>query len=437
MSEHQAPGPPPKMTLGEILYIVFRHKWKILLLSLAGVAGTAALPFVRPPAYQSEARLYIRYVVESRSPGQVGDGDARIRSPDVRGDSILNTEMEILTSMDLAQQVADAIGPEKVLARMGGGSDRLRAAFLIQKGLKAEVPRDTSVIHLAFQHRDPGIVQPVLKRLIEVYFKKHAEIHAVGAFDDFLTQETDQRRSQVAQTEEELRKAKAKAGIISLQDTKQAYESETARIQQQIFDTQAELAEHQAAASEMAKVLRSPLATVTNPLAGTNYIEAVPSEQMDEYTRVCALLAGLGRREQELLVSFTASNSLVREVRRQIETNELIKGQLERANPGLLSVRVLSTNGVAAAPAADPRTGLTVELARVSGLESRLKVLNDQLNEVRKKAIALADAEGPITELQRRLQLQETNYTRFSQSLEQSQIDERLGAGKVANISTI
>jgi len=32
---------------------------------------------------------------------------------DQRGETIINTEIEILTSMDLAEQVAKAIGPEK------------------------------------------------------------------------------------------------------------------------------------------------------------------------------------------------------------------------------------------------------------------------------------------------------------------------------------
>jgi TPP-dependent trihydroxycyclohexane-1,2-dione (THcHDO) dehydratase len=52
-------------------------------------------------------------------------------------------------------------------------------------------------------------------------------------------------------------------------------------------------------------------------------------------------------------------------------------------------------------------------------------------------ATALDDAEGTITKLQRDKELGESNYKRFVENLEQSRIDEKLGAGKVSNISTI
>jgi len=78
--------------------------------------------------------------------------------------------------------------------------------------------------------------------VIDDYFKKHAEIHrAAGTSDDFLTQETDQLRSKLAQTEQELRKAKNKAGVISLDDSRKAYTEQIAKIRQEIFDAEAQL----------------------------------------------------------------------------------------------------------------------------------------------------------------------------------------------------
>src|SRR5512137_715987 len=101
MSDKNGNPAPATMDLGEILYIIFRHKWKILFLSLLAVGAALSLPFIRPVAFRSEARLYIRYVVESQSPAQGAGGDSRIRSPDVRGDSIINTELQILTSWNI------------------------------------------------------------------------------------------------------------------------------------------------------------------------------------------------------------------------------------------------------------------------------------------------------------------------------------------------
>jgi len=106
-----------------------------------------------------------------------------------------------------------------------------------------------------FQHPDAGIVQPVLKGLIDSYLKKHAEVHqSRRTSDDFLTQQTDQLRSRLAQTDQELRKARNKAGVISLDDTKKAYTEQIAKIRQDLFAAEADLAERRAALQEVQRL---------------------------------------------------------------------------------------------------------------------------------------------------------------------------------------
>src|ERR1041385_598285 len=93
-------GPPsPSVTLGDIYYVLFRHKWMIVIVSLIGLIVALALPAVWPRTFQSEAKLFIRYVLESKSPGQVGPGDSGMKSPDRGGENIINSELEILTSL--------------------------------------------------------------------------------------------------------------------------------------------------------------------------------------------------------------------------------------------------------------------------------------------------------------------------------------------------
>src|SRR5438445_205325 len=78
--------------------------------------------------------------------------DSRGKPPDELGENIINSELEILTSLDLAQEVVTKqdIGPEKILAKAGGGADPQRAAALIRKGLIVDVPKRSSVIRLVF-----------------------------------------------------------------------------------------------------------------------------------------------------------------------------------------------------------------------------------------------------------------------------------------------
>ncbi|MGH7980494.1 MAG: Wzz/FepE/Etk N-terminal domain-containing protein, partial [Limisphaerales bacterium] len=93
---------PPAMTPGDIYFILFRHKWKIILLSLAGIAAAAAYWWFYPPPYQSEARLFIRWVEEVHPINT--QKNAQVTSPDALGQSIINSEMEVLSSFDLARE---------------------------------------------------------------------------------------------------------------------------------------------------------------------------------------------------------------------------------------------------------------------------------------------------------------------------------------------
>jgi succinoglycan biosynthesis transport protein ExoP len=430
-------SPPSGMKLGDILYIVFRHKWKIIGIALASIAAAGCLWLKRPVSFQSEARLYIRYVVEAQAPDHASANDPQIRSVEQRGDSIINTELQILTSWDLAQQVAEAIGPDRILGKANLPDANIKAINAIRKGLKTEVAKDSSVIQLTFYHRDPLVAQSTLKSLIASYFKKHAEFHAVGAFDDFLVQETDQRRARVLKLETELGEAKDKLGIISLQDTKQAYSSQISGLQQRLLEAEAELAQERAALDEMKKTV--PSANIITHVSGTtNLAQTVPAEKVEEYRKVCNRIEALNRREQELLLTFTATSSFVKDVQEQLTKSENLKKQLEEANPRLLAVTIPSANPVpGAAPAVDPRIVLNSQEAHVSGLESRIKLMKEQADKLWAQAKMLNDSGATVSDLERRLLIEQTNYTRFAENLDRSQMDARMGAGKVSNISVI
>ena len=451
--------PSPSSTglaLGDIYYTIFRHKWKIMLISTAGILAALGVYFFAPLPYQSEAKLFVRFVVEAQAPTSLSEGDARMKSPDRGGMHVISSELEILTSLDLAQLVADAVGPEKILGKGSGNTNRYRAGLVIQAGLEADVPKESDVIHVVFKSRNAEIVQPVLTQLVELYLKRSAELHrAAGVYDDFLTQQTDQLRSRLSNTEDELRAAKTKAGIVSLEDSKKLYGERISRIETSLLDAVSELAEYQATANEWGKFLHvTPGATnppaqggTTNLVAGTNGVAgtnpvasasevAPPAAKIAEYKRLLAVIEGLNHRLQDLTSQYTPEHPQVKALQVQVDAKQKIQDQLESDYPGLLAVKAAESKP-AAANNEGPEMMLATQMARVSALQAKIKVLSEQLDKIRKESSLIYDAEGSITELQRRRDLQETQYTYFERSLEQARINDQLGAGKNANITKI
>lgn len=414
------------MTPGDIYFILFRHKWKIILLSLAGIAAAAVYWWYFPTPFQSEARLFVRYVLDSRT--LEGPKNAQMTSPDLMGESILNSEMEILTSYDLAEEAAKNIGPEKILAKYGGGNDLAKAAGIIRQNLIVEVPRQDSVIHLVLMNQDPTIVQPVLSELISDYLDKHLQVHESSMSDDYLSQETAQLRSQIDETEDELRSAKDSAGIISIPDTEKSYTDEIEWIRNQLFEAQADLA------AEIG-VMKGQAQQQTNTEPAPPVLN-VPAGREEEYQRICARLDFLQHRESEYYTQYgyTDENRLVQETQLEIAQEQLLRKNLEERYPDLIGTYASSSsqqgggNGI---------SGGYSENLQPASLQSKIPVLKEELAEVQSEAFKADDAESKITDLQRKKEMLEDNYQNFAASLEQSRIDETLGPGRVSNISTV
>ena len=145
------------ISLGDIYYILFRHKWKIIFTSLAGVLAALGIYHFKPPPYQSQAELMIKYV--SESPQVVlGDDNRRVLVPDSQGDGIINSEIQILTSLDVIEEAVTNIGAANILAKAGGGDNINDAASLIRGNLAAEpVNSLSSIITVTLKHPNSQI----------------------------------------------------------------------------------------------------------------------------------------------------------------------------------------------------------------------------------------------------------------------------------------
>lgn len=448
------PASGPTLSLGLIYYVIFRHKWKILIISILGVIAWAVFPLVSRLTYQSEAKLLIHYVRDNPSPTPTGPGDSKVVMTD-RSDSIISTELEILRSLDVCRRVATNLGPDKILAKAGGGADLNQAAEYIHANLNAQAPWRSSVIQLVFAHPDPQMAQSILSELIGIYIQQHMAIHGTAeGFEDLLTQQTDQLRARLAQSQQELRRARSKVGILSVEDSKKAYSEQISKIRQEILDAEADLAERQAAMEEWIRAeapKMSPAASnsaaegtnagaVAGQLPVTNSIFTndlvVPPDKLNEYKRISGLLASLEKREEDLAPQVTGENTVLKSVRAQMSDAEKRKNELESRYPSLLSVKVSESRNPNV-PVSPTKMDLTLQRTQIAGLESKIKRLNEQFEAIRTNVAAIDEAEGSISELQRKMDLDEQNYKYLVATQERTRIDETFGAGRAPNISII
>ena len=72
--------------------------------------------------------------------------------------------------------------------------------------------RQTNIILVSYRNQDPELATLVLKELLTRYFAKHLEVHRSADAFNFVSQQSDEVRARLNQTEEELNRLKKQSG---------------------------------------------------------------------------------------------------------------------------------------------------------------------------------------------------------------------------------
>ena len=513
MPQPQRDPTESSLNLDEILFILFRHKWKILLCAAIGTALAVSTYLHYQPLYESEAKLMLRYVVDRSGVDSI---DSQPKTPGASyGDSLVNTEVEILTSWDLAEQVASAIGFDRFPGPKAEVSKAIAARNILH-GLTASAPRGGNMIYVSYKNADPQLAIRVLQELVSLYFVRHLELHRSADAFNFVAQQSDQVRARLNQTEEDLKQLKAQAGITSLAESTSSIDAELARSREALRLAETELAGQRAATEAMEKhvaerkkqmqsvqpetneaVIGQYQALLTRlsqlrqteldqlskfPPKLTSAASPTPTPTRNTYYQASLLrdrpsVGGSGflgidrenalnlareryRRQNDSGFGYQIGkknfDTLVKEAEREVlarkiaysqdqsvSAEQLLKaGQLQTENiekqlsdlekryPGLLATTV-------AIPNQTTEIALSVDRANIAGIQARVGALKGRVQDLEVEAAKLASIAPQVAQLERKREIEDTNYKYFQASLEKARIDEALDPSKMPNISAV
>lgn len=431
-----APGPPAGgFKIQDVFYTLFRHKGKIVLLAILGLAVGAGLYLRATPAYTSESRLLVRYVVENREITS-SDGPS-VRSPEGRGSTVLSAETQIITSLDLAREVVQSVGVTNIIRNPEVADPLVAALGEISRGLSVTIPRNSSVLLLHFTHPDREIARRVLDAVVEGYLRFHGRIHRALDVLDEVDREVQLRRGALERTETDLRRLRSELELsgVSLEDARRTLFDQIQLIRNEILNTEALLAERRVMAGiNPNEPLPSPEESTANT-PSTNTPAALPPapspETLSDYRNLLARIEALNRREQDLLMQFTADSVFVKAVRDLLREATSKRQQLEQDEPGLLTASTTTSS--------DPTSSAAQQSpqALVAALESKLRILNSQLAQLRAEGTRISEREAQFVELQRRRTVEEQRYLEFAARLDRARLDETLSREKIGNIRVL
>jgi uncharacterized protein involved in exopolysaccharide biosynthesis len=447
-------------SLRDLCYVLFRHKWKMILFFLAVTVTVAVSIFHSPEIYRSEAQLLVRLGRESVALDPTATTGQIINVSRSR-ESEINLELEILKSRELSEKVVDSIGTQaffkstdkklsvknlvrKILIKgtqefhieakksptllerltlVEPLDDRDGAVLEVMKNLEIKQLQDSSIISISFMADSPKLAQDVITKLIDVYLEKHIAVHQTPGSHQFFLQQSDHLRRKLELSEDELRTLKNEIGTSSLDEQRLVILNRIGGLEQQIGAIDAELAASEAKVQVLRKTLDDiPEVLVTQETTGF-------SDHAADLMR--AKLYELQLKEQDIASKFAEGSQQIQMVRREVaEAKALLDREIAKKG------RAEVTKGINSAHQ-QVQSALFTEQATLSSLQAKVNNLRIQLANTQVELKTLNDADLRMTRLKRDISIQEANYLRYSENLEQARIDHALETEKISNISVV
>jgi uncharacterized protein involved in exopolysaccharide biosynthesis len=222
------------LTLRDILNVVFRRIiWLKVIVPLLTLSVLVAC-LIAKPSFETTAKVMITAKKETPSllVSSGGAGPSKVINLNV-DEADINSEMEILNSIDLWTKTVKAIGLESLAGKTKGWTQtttenltnlfgnlfssnkavdpekeqdnlNLRFAQGLLANFKVTPAPRSRVIDLSLKFDDPEMVQRILSKLLELYVPYHLQVYSMPGAQAFFTEQVDQWKNQYVQADRDL-----------------------------------------------------------------------------------------------------------------------------------------------------------------------------------------------------------------------------------------
>jgi uncharacterized protein involved in exopolysaccharide biosynthesis len=413
-------------TLRELIAPIWRYKWAGLLTGGAVLAITTTLVALSPRSYEAEMKILVKRErvdpIVSADPNLVQQGRFDVT------DDELNSEVELLKSRDLLEEVAIASGLYVPLNRDAGERSkdpRDRAALAkavrnLQDSLRVAPVRRTTLIRVSYRSGDPVLAARVLTELARLYPEKHLTLHRPPGAYEFFTAQAERFRRELATSENQLKAYGRQEDVVAAETERQNALQQLAQLEASLQETRGIIADTPRRITDLeAQIAATPLRQTT---------QVRTSRNVELIGQLKSRILDLEVRQADMLRKFAPTYPPVVEVGQQ----------LERAREALQRTE--------AAPQTEETTDqnpthqwLRSELARVraerAAAAGRAVTLAESVKTYRERARQLDEKAAAQQELRRNMRTAEENYLLYRRKQEEARISDALDRTRIANIA--
>jgi uncharacterized protein involved in exopolysaccharide biosynthesis len=325
----------PEYTKRGLLTVLFRQKWKFLLVFLIVAGACGAYLYYAKVTYASSGELLIRFGSDA-DPNVKPENGIHLDMGSQEHHETIQSDVDIITSRDMLRALVNEFGPDRVYppdpdedTSDSTESPLERAVDKLQKkDVEVKPSAESDTITVKVYNVDPNLAAQMTRRLMDMFIERQSQIYNKPQ-TEFLSDEVKQAAQKLAAAQENLRAFKEQNGMSSLDDELQQLmkEKEDSRTlaQQSISAAESKLADLQSRRRDLLDTYRPDSTAVQNIDQSIKVAQAQLSAREADLKAagdgagatgdlVTPHIADVNRRIAELESQRTVYNNLTREV---------------------------------------------------------------------------------------------------------------------------
>lgn len=445
------------LSLSDMLRSLWSYRVSIVSSTIALALLLAAVVFLLPVKYDSDAQLLVRLGRNTLSSDPTSSATPNVSVQETRLSQVSSVK-EMLQSRALAEQIVRQIGAKRILEPHGlvetslnqlsaqvqtfvgksvssGGVEEGElnahesAAHLqeeeaiakLQNSLQFTTAKNAYTVHVRVRSGSPYLSRDLLSALIRCYQTYHVQAFSSGGALAFFEGQTSQAYDEAVASKEKVRRAKNEMGVIEIESARIALREQLSQAQRELDQVEVDLA---ATSSEVARY-ESEMTSLPERI-NVETITGITSNTSDGMRQQ---LYQLEVQAKELSSKLREDHPQLRAIREQLEAASKIASSEKKEQP---------QNRESLNPVHQQfELAYRNSLVRQDGLEARRESLKKHLEDLDAKIVELNQNEVELTKLSWQATLAENVYLQNAENRAKAKLLEALDREGLSEISVV
>jgi uncharacterized protein involved in exopolysaccharide biosynthesis len=207
-----------QVTPRAMLNTFFRRRYKFALVFLLIFGVAAVYCIIRPPRYESDAALLVKFSPAQTSQGATQQPGSGIAAAQLERQQIINSQIAVLQSQDVLEDLLNTVTIYPGLADIPDPKVRMNTALIhLNQDLDVEAGKNANIITLSLLNTNPDTGAKALNVLIDKFIAQQSKIYQSAQLP-FMQEQLAQARAQLEKSRQAVQDFKASTGINSLEE---------------------------------------------------------------------------------------------------------------------------------------------------------------------------------------------------------------------------